>query len=123
MNKKIGRNNMNREDIVEEAYRRFPLYSTDFEMMQRSDVMWDGFVEGAEWMQEQAHKEFLEANAEIEKQHVQDVENMIERACEWWSNHATEYLIIDIDPSRYKPPRYIISSQAKIDYVKAMKGE
>lgn len=44
---------MNREEIEAEAYRRFPIDSTDYEMMQRSDVMWDGFVEGAEWMQEQ----------------------------------------------------------------------
>lgn len=64
---------MNKEDIEAEAYRRFPIDSTDFEMLQRSDVMWDGFVEGAEWMQEQCHKDFLEASAEIEMQHVQDI--------------------------------------------------
>lgn len=86
-------------------------------------ALFKAFMNGAEWMQEQCHKDFLEASAEIEKQHVQDVrdlqEQMIMKACEWWSNHATEYLI-DIEPDSYKPPRYIISLQAKIDYVKEM---
>lgn len=87
---------MNREDIEAEAYRRFPIDSTDFEMMQRSDVMWDGFVEGAEWMQEQMqtevdelHNKVSELTEALDASHIfcEGVkEHFIEGACKWISN-------------------------------------
>lgn len=96
---------MNREDIVEEAYRRFPLYSTDFEMMQRSDVMWDGFVEGAEWMQEQCHKDLLDASAEIERPHVQDVRDLQEQM-KLLIDKMIEYNVDDCEEIWYDIARY-----------------
>lgn len=69
---------MNREEIEKKAKE---IYDNPLAHANRSCEMLliqhcNDFITGAEWMQEQCHKDLLEANAEIEKQHVQDIKDL-----------------------------------------------
>ena len=69
---------MDIEEIEKKAYSIANLLcgEDDSEAWHRTK---EGAIFMAEWMQEQYHKDFLEADAEIEKQHVQDVRDLQEQ--------------------------------------------
>lgn len=109
---------MDREAIEAEAYRRFPIENNNFQMLQASDCLWDGFVDGAEWMQEQKQAEIDELNnqlsvltEQLDAAHVfcEGVkEHFINKACEWLSR---QFVCDDT---------YVFT---EFDFKQAMKGE
>lgn len=92
---------MNRKEIE----KRAEMY-VDSNPTEESDKdVYYAFVRGAEWMQEQCHKDLLDASAEIERPHVQDVIDLQEQM-KLLIDKMIEYNVDDCEEIWYDIARY-----------------
>lgn len=99
---------MNNEEIEQKAQESLPTFgmtSDPYDAQLLRDGYYDGFLAGAKWMQEQYHKDVLEASVEIEKQHVQDVKDLQEQM-KLLIDKMIEYNVDDCEEIWYDIARY-----------------